>query len=93
MDIWLQADEKLSGAIVWNAITSIAKLKMRRLVWLARNLCWITSDGLLQGRNTCPEDGARTELVEQYLDHCLEKCLQCGELYRFWEDEDLSNRS
>jgi hypothetical protein len=42
--------------------------------------------------NTCPEDGARTELVEQYSDHSVEKCLKCGELYRFWEDEDLSNR-
>ena len=39
--------------------------------------------------NTFPYDGARTELIEQLKDRCVEKCLQCGEIYLFWEDETL----
>jgi RNase P subunit RPR2 len=40
----------------------------------------------------CPYDGARTELIEALADHCIEKCLQCGESYRFWIDDDLLNQ-
>jgi hypothetical protein len=36
---------------------------------------------------TCPYDGVRTELIEDLLDYCVEKCLQCGEVYRFWNEE------
>ena len=38
--------------------------------------------------NTCPDDGARTDLIEHRHEHTLEKCLYCGELFNFWDDED-----
>ena len=37
--------------------------------------------------NTCPYDGARTDLIEQFIDHSVEKCLRCDETYRFWDEE------
>jgi RNase P subunit RPR2 len=42
--------------------------------------------------NTCPYDGARTALIEQAMDYCVERCLHCGDIYRFWipDDECLS---
>ena len=40
--------------------------------------------------NTCPDDGARTELIQQLSGRCVEKCLQCGETYLFWDDETSS---
>lgn len=36
---------------------------------------------------TCPYDGARTELIEELADHCVERCLQCGEVYNFWNED------
>jgi len=34
--------------------------------------------------NTCPYDGARTELIEQLEKSTLEECLHCGDTYQFW---------
>ena len=36
---------------------------------------------------TCPYDGTRTELIEALADHCVERCLQCDKIYRFWIED------
>jgi hypothetical protein len=33
---------------------------------------------------TCPYDGARTDLIVVRRDYWIEKCLECGEVFRFW---------
>jgi hypothetical protein len=45
-------------------------------------------DFLLDDDNptTCPYDGARTDLIVVNDDHCVDKCLQCGEVFRFWNE-------
>lgn len=38
--------------------------------------------------NSCPFDGARTDQLEQRENYTVEKCLHCGKLFNFWNDED-----
>jgi hypothetical protein len=35
--------------------------------------------------NTCPYDGARTDLVEAHQHHTKEQCPVCEQIFYFWE--------
>ena len=37
--------------------------------------------------NTCPYDGARTDMIEDRGDHTIDECLLCHRVFNFWHDE------
>ena len=38
--------------------------------------------------NTCPFDGARTELLETRDEFSIERCILCDRRFNFWSDDN-----